>query len=234
MPLEKMLAFADPGATDVRLTDGDRDLIDHLALPLDAAVASAKRDRNRPCALQDRQMAITAEGDVMLCCTVFDQSKYKLARFLDTPLAELQDMKYRHATCDTCMKNGLHVLFTYGSEDLDGLALERVRRHHPDARLKGMKQLQSERRPRGVRGWPRKIREHYGRVGVATRNRRLTDAGAAQIPPVYTGSRTSALRPPVGASPRTISPPWPRTTSRAMVRPRPTPPVSRLREASSR
>ena len=164
MPFEKMLAFADPAAADVRLTDDDHALIDRLALPLDAAVKAARRDRNRPCALQDRQMAITAQGDVMLCCTVFDQSKYKLAPFLDTPLAALQEMKYGHATCDTCMNNGLHVLFTYGSEDFDSLALERVRQHHPDARLKGAKQLQLERRPRGVRGWPRKIREHYGRV----------------------------------------------------------------------
>ena len=54
-------------------------------------------------------------------------------------MAALQEMKYGHATCDTCMNNGLHVLFTYGSEDFDSLALERVRQHHPDARLKGAK-----------------------------------------------------------------------------------------------
>ena len=50
----------------------------------------------------------------------------------------------------------------------------------------------------------------------------------------YTGSQRRARRPPPGASSRATSPPWLRATSRAMVRPRPTPPVSGLREPSSR
>ena len=39
--------------------------------------------------------------------------------------------------------------------------------------------------------------------------------------------------PPAGDSPTSTSPPWARTTILAMVRPRPEPPVSRLREPST-
>ena len=164
MPLEKMLAFADPDATDVRLTGEDRALIDRLALPLDAALDASKRARRKPCVLRARQMAITAQSDVMLCCTAFDQRKYKLARFLDTSLADLQKMKYGHEACGTCMKHGIHVLFTYGSDEIDQIALENVARHYPDARLKGMRELGRERRPRGIRSLPRKAKREYDKL----------------------------------------------------------------------
>lgn len=164
MPLEKMLAFTDESATDVRITDEDRQVIDRLALPLEAAVSAARKNRHQPCILQERQMAITSQGDVMLCCTAFDQSKYKLAPFLDTPLVELQRMKFQHDTCASCMKNGLHVYFVYGSDEFDALALERVAQYYPDANLKGMKALQQERRPRGIRGLPRRFRNSFEKL----------------------------------------------------------------------
>ena len=41
----------------------------------------------------------------------------------------------------------------------------------------------------------------------------------------HPGSRTVARRPPKGLRDSTRSPPWPRATSRAMARPRPTPPA---------
>ena len=48
-----------------------------------------------------------------------------------------------------------------------------------------------------------------------------------------TGSRSRARTPPSGACSSRRSPPWPRITSRAMVRPSPVPPTSRLRALSS-
>ncbi len=164
MPLEKMLAFVGSDATDVKINGEDQRIIDRLALPLGAAVEAAKNVREQPCSLRERQMAITANGEVMLCCTTFDQSKYKLGSYLDTPLDELQEMKYRHSLCGACMDNGLHVLFTYGAEGLDEIALENVARHHPDAKLKGAKQLRSERRPHGIRAWPYKAKREYQRL----------------------------------------------------------------------
>ena len=48
------------------------------------------------------------------------------------------------------------------------------------------------------------------------------------------GRRIRARRPPMSLRSRVMSPPWPRTTSRAMARPRPTPLLFWLREASRR
>ena len=48
------------------------------------------------------------------------------------------------------------------------------------------------------------------------------------------GSCTVAASPPAGRFARVISPPWARTIDRAIASPSPTPPVSRLREPSSR
>lgn len=132
MPLEKNLAFLGHEDASANLDDDDRSLIDRLALPLDQAIEVAKAAPARDCQLRARQMAINSHGDVMLCCSVFDQSRYTLAPFLDTPLAELQAMKYGHDMCDTCMNEGLHVLMTYGDDSLEQLALDRVRRENPD------------------------------------------------------------------------------------------------------
>jgi len=78
-------------------------------------------------------------------------------------LAELQRMKYEHEQCESCMRQGAHVLFTYGDEKLDGLALENVARHHPEARLLGMTE-RHRRRPKGIRAWPRKARKQWDKL----------------------------------------------------------------------
>lgn len=131
MPLEKNLAFLGREDAPTELSEADRGLIDRLALPLDRAIEVSRAAPVRACRLRDRQMAINSEGSVMLCCSVFDQSRYKLAPFLETSHEELQAMKYGHSMCATCMHEGLHVLMTYGDESLDQLALENVRDKNP-------------------------------------------------------------------------------------------------------
>jgi MoaA/NifB/PqqE/SkfB family radical SAM enzyme len=159
MPLEKALAFADPETTDVTLTETDRAIIARLALPLDQAIAES-RTHPMPCKLRDEQMTIDCQGNVMLCCTVYDSERYRLGSYLDMPLEKLQALKYEHPQCESCMRNGLHVLFTYGAgERLDEIAIENVAKHHPDANLLGMRE--HARKPRGIRAWPSKIRKKY-------------------------------------------------------------------------
>ncbi len=158
MPLEKVLAYTAPDSIDVELTDQDRDLIDRLAMPLAPSIAACTKHRQKPCVLRDARMALTFQGDVMLCCTVYDQSQYKLASFLETPLENLQEMKYRHRMCESCMTHGIHVLFTYGTEELDEVALENVAKHYPDTRLIGMHALMRKARPRGIYRLARKVR----------------------------------------------------------------------------
>lgn len=135
MPVEKNLAYLERADAPTRLNQEDRDLIDRLALPLDQAIEISRAAPVRDCRLRDRQMAINSEGNVMLCCSVFDQSRYTLAPFLETSLADLQAMKYGHDMCATCMQEGLHVLMTYGDDQLDRLALDNVRQNKPDLDL---------------------------------------------------------------------------------------------------
>lgn len=131
MPLEKNLAFLGHEDVSTDFNDEDRRIVDRLALPLTKAIEVARASQIRDCPLRDRQMAIMSNGNVMLCCSVFDQSRYTLAPFLATTLEELQAMKYGHDMCAACMKEGLHVLMTYGDEKFNDLALENVRAHNP-------------------------------------------------------------------------------------------------------
>jgi len=135
MPLEKNLAFLGHADAAANLNEEDRSLIDRLALPLDRAIEVARAAPVRDCRLRERQMAINSEGNVMLCCSVFDQSRYTLAPFLETSLEELQALKYGHSMCATCMQDGLHVLMIYGDEALEQLALDRARAKNPGLNL---------------------------------------------------------------------------------------------------
>ncbi len=164
MPLEKVLAFAELGSSSMLLSQDDQALIARLALPLDRAIEAARTHAAAPCKLRDSQMALTFQGDVMLCCTVYDPSRYKLANFLSTPLDELQAMKFRHALCGRCMSHGLHVLATYGAEEFDTLALDHVRTQYPHAQLIGMREAARKREPHGIAGWPRKIKRKFQKM----------------------------------------------------------------------
>jgi hypothetical protein len=160
LPLEKVLASVEPDGTPVPITEEDRQLIDRLALPLDDALAASRRHRETPCKLRDEQMTLTCEGDVMLCCAVYDPASHTLGSYLEVPLAELQQRKYAHARCGSCMSHGVHVLYTAGTNELDAIALANVAAHHPDAALESTL-LRSRSRRRGLRAWPRKIRRSY-------------------------------------------------------------------------
>ena len=126
MPLEKMLAYVGSDTTDVTVSEEDQKIIDSLALPLPKAIEVAKSAPQQPCALRARQLSITASGDVTLCCSTFDQSKFKIGQYLDIPLNELQAMRYRHNTCETCMNSGLHVLFMQNDEKFEDIAVTSI------------------------------------------------------------------------------------------------------------
>ena len=138
MPLEKNLAFLGYKERLPKFEASDQALVDRLALPLSEALQVVRNTQSSECKLRDQQMAINSNGNVMLCCSVFDQSRYTLAPFLDTPLNELQEMKNSHEMCTKCMNEGLHVLMTYGDKKLEELAIENVRKHYPDANVDTM------------------------------------------------------------------------------------------------
>ncbi len=163
MPLEKMLAFAGSDMIDAAINTEDRQIIDLLALPLADALAAAQSAPQQSCPLRARQMAITASGEVTLCCASFDQSKFVIGPYLGTPIDELQKLKYRHEVCGSCMDNGLHVLFTYNCDIFDDIALANVARHYPDAALTRVKPLKIPR-PHGIHALPFKMRREVKRL----------------------------------------------------------------------
>lgn len=162
MPLEKALGYAGDEDYGAALTDQDRRLVGRLALPLDRALEVCSPHKEMPCRLRDRQMALTSEGKVMLCCTVFDQRRFAIAPFLTTPFEELQRLKNSHALCGVCQDKGLHVLFTYGTEELDTISVENVLRHYPDQNIEEIYHETKRRRSK-------KARTGLSRVRLATR-----------------------------------------------------------------
>lgn len=109
MSLEKVLQLVD-GDLDAN----ERAFIEHFALPIDKAIDSAKaiQDHTR-CSLLENQIVIDYQGNVNLCCAVYDTSKNRLGNFLDMDLKSLVQAKSNHPTCSTCTKHNLHLYFTY-------------------------------------------------------------------------------------------------------------------------
>ena len=91
---------------------------------------------------------------------------------------------------------------------------------------RGRRAARRRRRPRAAAGRG----SRSPRPGSAAAHRAPAGRGRAR----QLGSRISTRRPPSGASASSMSPPWPSTMSRAMVRPSPTPPVLGLRDGSRR
>lgn len=130
MPLEKTLAYLGDTKNGTALTPEDHQTIDLLALPLREGRDVARRHRHQPCLLRDEQVTLDCEGKVMLCCSVYDRDKYGIGSFLETPIAQLQQTRNAHSLCKTCMAQGLHVYGTYGTGELDTIAVKYV---DPDA-----------------------------------------------------------------------------------------------------
>ena len=114
------------------------------------------------------------------------------------------------------------------------LGRPRRRRREPGAHLRAHAAGQARRQRRGP---DLDLQPARGRLPHAAARRTLTRRHRPRLlrqAPAAPGSATVARSPPSARFASTMSPPWPRTMPRAMARPRPLPPVSRLREASIR
>ena len=125
-PLEKILAYVDEEAQDYPQTDEDHVLIDHLALPLNETLAYAKKCHSQPCSLRDSQISMDFQGNVMLCCGIFDSGKYTIGHYMDMTLDEIQRIRQSHGMCGNCMRQGAHVYLTYRIPEMDELLLETI------------------------------------------------------------------------------------------------------------
>jgi len=130
MPAEKVLAYVDPQAESQVITPGDRELIARLALPLDAAIACARRYQSKSCDFRTGQMVLDTEGDVHLCCVVYDRTRFAVGNFLSQSRAELQAAKNNHAYCARCMRHGIHIYEMFGAYEFDRLAADHIPRRY--------------------------------------------------------------------------------------------------------
>lgn len=161
MPLEKNVAFAVDGLDSPKLSRADRELIGTLALPLDRAIEASKSTKMGDCTLRSNQYALDSEGNVSLCCAVYDSGDRVIGNYLDTPHQALLKKKYEHPFCKTCMKHGLHVLATYGAaEEFDRIATQNVIDHYPSAQLESSRPVKRK----GLVGKIRRAITQYSRT----------------------------------------------------------------------
>lgn len=101
-PLEKLLALAEGETLDEPVLDllleHPRDYLPRIA---------AGRDGRYDCELRANQTVINHDGQVALCCSVYEPVNMLGLDFLDTPRAAIEAAKYRHPTCARCQKAGL-------------------------------------------------------------------------------------------------------------------------------
>lgn len=125
-PLEKILAYVDEERCGAILTDEVQQLTDNLALPLQKTLLVAQKHSSLPCSLRDSQISLDFQGNVILCCGVFDAGMFTLGNYLDMPLDEIQSIRQGHSLCKRCMRNGVHAFLTYRIPEMDELILETI------------------------------------------------------------------------------------------------------------
>jgi MoaA/NifB/PqqE/SkfB family radical SAM enzyme len=135
MPLEKVLSYAENINNLERsiLTPDDFKVVNKLALSLKESLEVSTKYNYKSCTLRDDQITLDFNGNVQLCCAVFDSNKFTLTSFIETDVSDIQSMKYSEnseKTCSNCMKNGIHVYATYGTKELNKVAIENVMSHN--------------------------------------------------------------------------------------------------------
>lgn len=125
-PLEKILSCVDDVTCAPPLTDEDHQLIGRLAFPLKEALEAAQKHHIQPCCLRDSQLSLDFQGNVMLCCGVFDAGTFTLGNYLEMPLDGIQAIRKSHSLCKRCMRNGAHAFLTYRVPEMEELILETI------------------------------------------------------------------------------------------------------------
>ena len=144
MPLEKTLAIAEGDENFV--SDNDRKVLSRIALPPKGeTLALSKEMASLPCNLRDQMLTINCAGNVILCCTVFDQNKYNIGSYVDSSLADITIRKNSLPSCtdmcNRCMRNGLHVYAQYPHMPrFEDIAVAASLAHHLEL-LKGVPEI---------------------------------------------------------------------------------------------
>ena len=125
-PVEKILAYLGGENYGFAVTDEDHDLINHLAVPLEEALAVVRDYRSQPCLLRDEAISLDFQGNVQLCCGIFDPRQFTLGHYLELSLEEIQQIRESHPMCDRCMAHGVHRYLGQGLLEFSELALAHI------------------------------------------------------------------------------------------------------------
>ena len=125
-PLEKILAYVGEEVQEFQVTEEDHQLIGLLTLPLKEALAIAQKNHNLPCRLRDSQISLDFQGNVMLCCGIFNAEKYTIGNYMDLPFEKIQMLRQNHSLCQICMHHGAHQYLTNRTPEMEKLILETV------------------------------------------------------------------------------------------------------------
>jgi MoaA/NifB/PqqE/SkfB family radical SAM enzyme len=145
-PVEKILAHVGGEDHGFAVTAEDRDLMGHLAVPLEEALAAAKSCRGQPCPLRDESLSLDCQGNVQLCCGIFDPRQFTLGKYLEMPIEDIQRAKDNHPMCVQCMAHGIHRYLIYGVDGFAELALAHI--PEDDAKLIDLQKEISQMRTR--------------------------------------------------------------------------------------
>lgn len=112
MPLEKVLAVVN--SEESKISDEDKKIMERMVLPPSPEVIKlASIHKKNPCTLKDDMLTLDAEGDTIICCSVFNQKKHSIGNYLNFSIDEIQKKKSTEpqctSICDSCMNKGLHV-----------------------------------------------------------------------------------------------------------------------------
>lgn len=157
-PLEKVLAYADEDIQGFPLTQEDHALIDSLAFPLKETLAAARKRHNQPCRLRGKQVSLDFQGNVLLCCGIFDAGQFTLGNYLAMPLNTVQKLRQNHHMCKRCMKNGIHAFLTYRVPEMEHQVLETIAQD--DISLLDLRHENSQKR------LYRRVMHQVGRIGA--------------------------------------------------------------------
>ncbi|AKS41369.1 radical SAM protein [Wenzhouxiangella marina] len=104
-PMEKLLDIAEGRMVDEPVM---KLMLEHPAEYLPRI--AARQDRRYDCELRSNQTVINHDGQVALCCSVYEPENLLGVDFLTTSRADIEARKYRHPTCQRCYRAGLAYL----------------------------------------------------------------------------------------------------------------------------
>lgn len=110
MSLEKVFQLMEG-----KLNAEERNFVENrFALPIPEAIATAQKlkGRNR-CTLLEDQIVLDYQGNINLCCAVYDYKENRLGNFLEMSGEMLKKAKTSHPTCCRCASRNLHLYFSY-------------------------------------------------------------------------------------------------------------------------